>query len=84
MLPDGPAKIAEYTRVHRKQREDQVVQTLRTRKTGFDGPEAEAHRAAMELVKVIYHDVPVELHIPAAGGVIQILRKLEARKSASR
>ncbi|KAI0475018.1 metallo-beta-lactamase domain-containing protein [Xylariaceae sp. FL0804] len=30
----------------------------------------------MELVKVIYRDVPENLHVPAAGGVVQILRKL--------
>jgi membrane-bound ClpP family serine protease len=31
----------------------------------------------MELVRVIYHDVPETLHPAAAGGVVQILRKLE-------
>ncbi|KAH8887065.1 metallo-beta-lactamase superfamily protein [Thozetella sp. PMI_491] len=74
VLPDGRSKILEYIQ-HRRQREDQVVQTLRTKKVGFAGPEAEAW-TPMELVKVIYRDVPEELHIPAAGGVIQILKKL--------
>ena len=76
VLTDGPAKILEYIK-HRKQREDQVLQTLRTRKKDYAGSEASSW-AAMELVKVIYHDVPEELHVPAAGGVIQILRKLES------
>ena len=30
----------------------------------------------MDLVKVIYKDVPEALHVPAAGGVVQILNKL--------
>ena len=31
----------------------------------------------MELVKVIYRDVPENLHLPAQGGVVQVLRKLK-------
>ncbi|KAK7744333.1 hypothetical protein SLS62_010236 [Diatrype stigma] len=34
--------------------------------------------SSMELVKVIYRDVPESLHLPARGGVVQILRKLRA------
>ena len=30
----------------------------------------------MELVKVVYKDVPEDLHVPAANGVVQVLRKL--------
>ncbi len=75
VLPDGPAKIAEYIR-HRKQREDQVVQTLRTKRTAASDTTASAW-GVMELVKVIYREVPEELHIPASGGIMQILRKLE-------
>ncbi len=75
VLSDGPAKIAEYIR-HRKQREDQVIQTLRPKKAGFVGAQAEAW-TPMELVKVIYQDVPEGLHMAAASGVGQILKKLE-------
>ena len=75
VLPDGPAKIAEYIR-HRKLREDQVVQTLRTKRTAASDTAASTW-GVMDLVKVIYRDVPEELHIPASGGVMQILRKLE-------
>ncbi len=32
----------------------------------------------MELVKVIYRDEREDLHVPAANGVVQVLRKLEA------
>ena len=32
----------------------------------------------MEVVKVVYKDVPENLHVPAANGVVQVLRKLEA------
>ena len=33
---------------------------------------------SMDLVKVVYKDVPESLHVPAANGVVQVLRKLEA------
>jgi hypothetical protein len=32
----------------------------------------------MEIVKIIYRDVPENLHVPANGGIIQILHKLQA------
>ena len=31
----------------------------------------------MDLVKVVYEGVPEDLHVPAANGVLQVLRKLE-------
>ncbi|KAK4033008.1 beta-lactamase-like protein [Parachaetomium inaequale] len=84
VVEDGPGKIAEYIR-HRGQREEQVVQTLRS-----GGAEVEAAAAAgvdgngkgdawtvMELVRSIYRDVPESLHPAAAGGVVQILQKLQ-------
>ncbi|KAI0969074.1 metallo-beta-lactamase superfamily protein [Xylaria arbuscula] len=74
VLPQAPAKIAEYIS-HRHQRERQVVETLGSAK----GASSDAGGwTAMELVKVIYADVPEELHIPASHGVIQILKKLLA------
>lgn len=80
VIDDGPAKIAEYIR-HRKMREEQVLQVLRSRKEepgvaaeGERGPDA---WTSMEIVKVVYRDVPESLHLPANGGVLQILTKLE-------
>ncbi|KAK5653553.1 hypothetical protein OQA88_8812 [Cercophora sp. LCS_1] len=72
-VPDGPAKIAEYIG-HRRQREEQVIQTLRTERPGTGDRSA---WSAMELVKVIYRDIPESLHEPAARGVLLILRKLQ-------
>ena len=79
VIEDGPSKILEYIR-HRKMREDQVIQVLKSRKqepgvvTGDGEPDA---WTSMEIVKVIYKDVPENLHLPANGGVLQILSKLE-------
>ncbi|KAB5526296.1 metallo-beta-lactamase superfamily protein [Coniochaeta sp. 2T2.1] len=75
VIPDGPGKIAEYI-AHRRQREEQVVQTLRERRSDVEAEEAAAW-TPMELVRVIYADVPESLHPAAANGVVQILRKLE-------
>jgi endoribonuclease LACTB2 len=71
VLEDGPAKIAEYI-AHRRQREDQVLRTLRSKTGGNLGA-----WTPLEVVKVVYADVREELHQAAAGGVIQILEKLE-------
>ncbi|KAI8959513.1 putative metallo-beta-lactamase domain protein [Daldinia sp. FL1419] len=68
VLPQASATVAEYIS-HRHQREQQVLQTLSSVK--------DRHLwTPMELVKVIYRDVPEALHLPAANGVVQILRKL--------
>lgn len=72
VIDDGPAKIREYIS-HRQQREDQITQTLRS----VNDASGTASWEPMELVKVIYHDVPESLHLPAQGGVIQVLQKLE-------
>lgn len=86
VIADGPAKIAEYIR-HRRQREEQVIQTLRSKRAGVEASAAEGDDSAwspMELVRVIYEDVPESLHIPAAGGLVQILKKLEREGKVSR
>lgn len=67
VIEDGRARIEEYI-AHRKQREEEILQAL-----SDVGKEA----TFMELVKVVYKDVPETLHAPAANGVVQILRKLE-------
>jgi hypothetical protein len=87
VVPDGRGKIADYIR-HRGQREEQVVQTLRcvggqaeaeagTAAAGEDGNGKGDAWTVMELVRSIYRDVPESLHPAAAGGVVQILQKLQ-------
>ena len=66
VITDGVGRIKEYI-AHRQQREDQVLQVL-----GDGTP-----RTPMELVKVIYKDVPENLHEAASKGVLQILQKLK-------
>lgn len=78
-IDDGPAKIQEYIS-HRQQREDQITQTLRS----VNGAAGTASWEPMELVKVIYHDVPETLHLPAQGGVMQVLQKLEKEGKVSK
>ncbi|KAK2024813.1 metallo-beta-lactamase superfamily protein [Colletotrichum zoysiae] len=75
-IDDGPSKILEYIN-HRKAREEQVIRTLGTTRQGEDIEGPANAWTPMELVKVIYHDVPEELHVPACGGIIQILTKLK-------
>jgi len=80
VIEDGPSKIREYIK-HRQEREDQVVQVL---KSSRSSPGSEASNAqlepwtSMEIVKIVYRDVPENLHLPANGGVVQILRKLRS------
>lgn len=78
VIDDGPARIQEYI-THRQQREDQITQTLSSvnKETGT------AVWEPIQLVKVIYHDVPESLHLPAQGGVVQVLQKLENEGKAS-
>ncbi|KAK4696000.1 endoribonuclease LACTB2, partial [Lecanoromycetidae sp. Uapishka_2] len=63
----GNAKISEYIE-HRKRREEEILQAL---------GQVEGDATPMELVKVVYKDVPEHLHEPAAKGTVQMLRKLE-------
>ncbi|KAH5598243.1 hypothetical protein HBI45_161260 [Parastagonospora nodorum] len=67
VIPDGPAKIAEYI-AHRKQREKQVLDVLSQDRDGG--------WTSMDIVKVIYKDYPENLWEPAERGVLQILDKL--------
>ena len=71
VVEDGKAKIQEYIR-HRQQREEQVVELL-----GKSSGEGKQGWGSMEMVKVIYKDVPENLHVPAEMGVVQVLKKLE-------
>lgn len=77
VLEDGPAKISEYIH-HRRHREEQVIQTLKSSKPEVSTSDDDSGDwDVMELVRVIYKNVPESLHLPAAGGVIQVLQKLE-------
>jgi len=78
VIEDGKGKIVEYIK-HRQQREDELMRVLKHGHLQLNGTEPDQIRSwtSMELVKVIYHDVPVNLHEPAEKGVLQVLRKLE-------
>lgn len=87
VLENGPAKVQEYIR-HRRQREEQVLAVLRSpnveraaaaETTGEDS-QAATEWTSMEIVKVVYKDVAENLHLPANGGVMQILYKLEGEE----
>lgn len=78
IIDDGKAKILEYIK-HRQLREDQVVDVLRSPNPAADEPGSKRNSnewTSMEIVKVIYKDVPENLHIPAQGGIMQVLLKL--------
>ena len=73
VIEDGPTKISEYIQ-HRKEREQQVLQTLKNTVGGA---------TPMDIVKVIYASYPENLHEPAARGVLQVLQKLEGEGKVS-
>ncbi|CAD6443079.1 2bb8c208-3e11-4c38-8712-8d50f056a6b5 [Sclerotinia trifoliorum] len=81
VIEDGPAKIGEYIR-HRKERESQVIQVLKSAKNRpgvtITRDEEADEWTSMEIVKIVYRDVPESLHVPANGGILQILNKLQA------
>ncbi|KAL1988407.1 hypothetical protein VTN96DRAFT_10090 [Rasamsonia emersonii] len=82
VIENATAKIVEYIK-HRQQREDEVLRVLRFGKLDGDAdqkspsPERRQSWSPIELVKVIYHNIPESLHLPATNGVIQVLMKLE-------
>lgn len=71
VIEDGRAKITEYIR-HRQERENQIVEVLTRPNDHSSG------WSSMEMVKIIYKDVPETLHLPAERGVLQVLQKLVA------
>lgn len=85
-IDDCGSKITEYI-AHRQQRENEVLQVLRygsldglNAAAAAESAPADRNRAGwspIELVKVIYKDVPESLHLPASHGVNQVLMKLE-------
>lgn len=87
VIDDGRKRITEYIE-HRYQRECEVLNVLteaRKARAGYNAavkpnvlsslPTTSA-RTPMDMVKIIYKDVPESLHEPAAHGVLQILQKL--------
>lgn len=85
IVESATAKIAEYIR-HRQQREDEIIRVLRYGKLDVGdherSPERKLWWTPLEIVKIIYRDVPENLHLPAANGVIQVLNKLEVEGRA--
>ena len=73
IIEDGRQRISDYIE-HRKQREEEILRALEN----FEG-----EATPMELVKVVYEDVPESLHEAAASGVLQILQKLEGEGKVS-
>jgi hypothetical protein len=84
VIDSANARIAEYVK-HRKQREDEVLRVLRWGKLdvspGEHSPEPKRSWTPLQLVKVIYKDVPDNLHLPASHGVTLVLNKLEGEGS---
>ncbi|KAF2433729.1 metallo-beta-lactamase superfamily protein [Tothia fuscella] len=68
VIDDCKAKISEYIS-HRETREKEVIEVL-GRGTEGEGLDS------MDLVRIIYQDVPENLHFAASRGVVQILEKL--------
>lgn len=81
MIEDAATKITEYIN-HRQQREEEVIRVLRYGKLDIPdnepSPERKSSWTPIEIVKVIYRNVPESLHLPASHGVLQVLMKLEA------
>jgi ribonuclease/clavin/mitogillin len=86
VVPVTREKTAEYI-AHRGEREKQVLQTLNSAKESEVSPSGKAEGTSawtpMELVKVIYRGYPEALHLPAVGGVVQILQKLQDEDKVS-
>ncbi|KAL3955891.1 hypothetical protein ACCO45_008737 [Purpureocillium lilacinum] len=57
VVENGPARIAEYV-AHRRQREQQVLEVMSSKASAW---------SAMDIVKVVYRDVPDSLHAAACG-----------------
>jgi glyoxylase-like metal-dependent hydrolase (beta-lactamase superfamily II) len=78
VIDDGRAKIVEYIQ-HRQQREQQIIEVLSSPRPSGEPSEDKdlADWHSMDIVKIIYKDVPESLHVPAHGGVMQVLKKLQ-------
>jgi endoribonuclease LACTB2 len=82
VIDNGKARVQGYLE-HRNMREEEAMNVLRFGRTtrpseGDLGNEATMGKewGSMEMVKVIYADVPENLHEPAEGGLLMVLEKL--------
>jgi endoribonuclease LACTB2 len=81
VIPDARGKIEEYI-AHRAMREREVLDVLARGSSQDEAQDRGAESISpgwtpMEIVKVVYKDIPKSLHIAAQGGVVQVLGKLE-------
>jgi endoribonuclease LACTB2 len=80
---DAKAKLEAYIS-HRAMREREVLSVLATGRKSLDAGQAGSAVSnagdwtPMQIVKVVYKDVPESLHVAAEGGVVQVLSKLES------
>src|SRR5947207_9675880 len=79
VIEDGKTRILEYIS-HRQQRENQVLEILNSSAGSASITGREDELTAMEIVKLIYKDVPEVLHASAEHGILQILWKLREEK----
>lgn len=89
VVEDCKGKILEYIK-HRQQRENEVLRVLKygvldgpanedgSQSQSQPQPQAQRTWTPIEIVKVIYRDVPENLHLPASHGVNLVLQKLES------
>lgn len=84
VIKDAMGKIEEYI-AHRAKREQEVLNVLAGGlpkghdPEGVDEQRGEGPQewSPVDIVKVVYKDVPESLHLAAQGGVVQVLSKLE-------
>jgi glyoxylase-like metal-dependent hydrolase (beta-lactamase superfamily II) len=67
LIEEGGKKVREYIE-HREGREREVIEVLKS---------GDGAWTSMEIVKVVYKAYPESLHVPAEGGVKQVLKKLD-------
>jgi glyoxylase-like metal-dependent hydrolase (beta-lactamase superfamily II) len=88
VIPDATAKIDEYIS-HRAMRVKEVLKVLTPEPSQHPSLEERSSTdniqnqgmtglTPMQIVKVVYKEVPKTLHLAAEGGVVQILKMLEA------
>jgi endoribonuclease LACTB2 len=78
VIPDAKNKIDEYI-AHRAMREREVLNVLARTSEAQQGEVKNVDNGwtPMEIVKLVYKNVPESLHFAAQGGVVQVLAKLE-------
>lgn len=92
VIHDAQSKIQEYID-HRRMREKEVLNVMSSGSASAsvtnegvfanNGLENQAW-TPMQIVKIVYQNVPESLHPAAMGGVVQILRKLERERLIER